>query len=275
MLSLRSNLSTTVRIIVGVSLTRKSLSAGLAPEAHEVVSALAPQRLAGGAWWDDCGLGPWPAALEAGILEPRRGYRFSPENLTLPVVLGETKAERVVDLGTGSGSLLVLASVWSEARLSVGVELQPDAVKRLERTLEGYSGFEGHVVEADLREPASMDVVRGLLGGDADLVVMNPPFFPSGWGRPSKNASKRLSTHAERGDVRDFLLAAKTLAPRGRILVVYDAGRMAEAVVAAEDVGLGLEGVWWVGDQRPEKDKAPFRVWLEFGGSGLRAVSIA
>jgi tRNA1Val (adenine37-N6)-methyltransferase len=211
-----------------------------------------------------------------GVLEARRGYRFSPENLTLPLVLGKTTARNIVDLGAGSGSLLVLAAVWTNARQAVGVEVQSEVAARLERTLEAYSTFESRVVEGDLRTGSCLDEVRNALGSEsADLVVLNPPFFPSGWGRPSSNTAKRLSTHAECGGVMDFLFAAKSLAPQGKILMVYDAGRMAEAVSAASEVGLGLEGVWWIGDQRPARERAPFRVWLQFGESGLRSTRIA
>ena len=243
-------------------------------QADEICSPLIPDVLAGGHWWRRARVGAWPAALRRGVIEPRRGYRFRPENMTLPMATGAWSAERVVDLGAGSGSLMVLAAIWTGATHAVGVELQPDAAARLTRTLSAYPEFEGRVVEGDLRRPECLDAVRGALGGDADLVVMNPPFFPRGWGRPSRNTSTRLSTHAEHGDVGDFLTAARLLAPQGRILAVYDAARMAEFVARAGACRLGLTGVWWIPDQRPGKEEQPFRLWLELGRGGARIAPI-
>lgn len=231
----------------------------------EVISPILP--LPGGPGW------PWPEGLAAGVLEPRKGYRFRPENQTFPVVLGRCREGRVrtlVDLGAGTGSLL-LAGLYSLAPArAVGLEIQPEMADRLTRTLAAHGRGEASVLCGDLREADVVGRCREWLGRGADLVVTNPPFFPEGWGQPSAQASTRRSTHALAGGVADFLGAARSLlAPEGRIYLLYDAGRMAEALAAASDLGLPLLGVSCINDTPVKQGAMPYRVWLRFGSGGL------
>jgi tRNA1(Val) A37 N6-methylase TrmN6 len=234
----------------------------------EVISPIVPERLAGGAWWS----GPWPARLRAGVLEPKDGYRFRPENVVLPTLLQGSRAARVVELGAGSGSLLLAAWEACEATRAAAVELQADGAERLGRTLQAHGLSERvAVVEGDLRDLACLARVEAHLGGLADLVVMNPPFFPVGWGQPSSAEATRRSTHAEFGDVTDFLKAAHALlAPEGCAWVVYDAARAAELLAAGGSAGLALSRWAWISDQRPDKAGQPFRVWAQWRRAGAQ-----
>jgi tRNA1Val (adenine37-N6)-methyltransferase len=200
----------------------------------------------------------------AGVLEPRRGYRFRPENAWLPVLLAGGGSTRVVDLGAGSGSLLLGAWYALGPERAVGVEIQAEAADRLGRTLAAH-GIRGGVAAGDLRDPAVLERTRDLLGGPADLVVTNPPFFPPGWGRPSARDEVHRATHALAGGVAEFLAAAKALlAPGGRVWIVYDAGRLAVLFAAAAAVHLTLGRL----ELLPDPRGAPYRAWIELGEGG-------
>lgn len=237
----------------------------------EVWTPLHPERI------DRGGLAPGVSSpcrpgVELGVLEPRRGYRFGPENLLLPWLLLGERAERIAELGAGNGSLMVLAWYALEARAAVGIERQPEVAERLGRTLRAHELAAAHALTGDLRDAACLDAAVERLGGAPDLVVANPPFFPAGWGQPSRNPQTRASTHAEHGDVGDFLRAAAALlAPAGRAWFVYDAARLAELLAAADAAGLGATRLAWCADARPGREHEPYRVWVELRpGAGLR-----
>lgn len=245
-----------------------SLSGGLAPTQVR-------ERLARACGPDEV-VSPYPArpgralpgSLEQGLLEPRKGYRFRPENLLLQDLLSPGPRS-VVDLGCGTGSLLLAALYLLAPERACGVEIQPEMVDRLRRTLDAHGLAPVPVVQGDLREGAVVDLLRQHLGGGADLVLANPPFFPVEWGRPSSRESTRRSTHAEAGGVREFLAAGRDLlSPEGRILLLFDAGRLMEALAVASDLGLGLHQVHWCDDGASGR---PFRTWLLLGPEGLLA----
>ncbi len=239
----------------------------------EVISELRPLLLHRAQWRPGQEQG-WDVRLMAGILEARKGYRFRPEDVALPWLLRDLKANTVVDLGAGSGSLLVGAICATGAARAVGVEIQPEAAERLERTLEALEMSPGaKVLCGDLRSPALTAQVMEHLQGQAQLVVCNPPFFPAQWGRPSAQESTRLSTHAEHGGVEVFVkTAAAMLAPEGSVWVVYDAGRMVEVMMAAQQAKLCVQHLYWLPDTRPGKEAQAFRVWVKLGhttGAGV------
>jgi len=75
--------------------------------------------------------------------------------------------------------------------------------------------------------------------GGFDLVVSNPPFYPPGWGRTSPAPRRAAVTHALHGDVADFArAAASALVPRGAVVFLYDASRLASLLLALADAGL-------------------------------------
>jgi tRNA1(Val) A37 N6-methylase TrmN6 len=226
----------------------------------EIIIPILPRRL-GVSFWPPAD--PWPPHLAAGVLERSDGYRHRPENVCLVSLLKDEAAQAVVELGAGSGSLLLAAIEATGAARAAAVERQPEVAARLGRT------FEAHRLELDLRvgDLRQPDTLAGLAG--ADLVVANPPFFPANWGRPSSDPEVHASTHALHGSVFDFLAAAAALlAPAGVAWFVYDATRTVELLAAAGDSGLEMSRLVWIPDARPSKDGAPTRVWVRFVRKG-------
>ncbi len=240
-----------------LALVRAQLGAQRRPD--EVISPLSPRLLLQGRWWPFS----WPEALEAGIIEARRGYRFRPENLALAHVLREQpRGGRVCELGYGTGSLLLMAIAFLDPQHWAGLEVQPAQADRARRTFQAHGHDARALLEGDLRDPHSLERLDACLAGPADLVVLNPPFFPATWGRPSAHPEVRHSTHAHHGDLGDFLTAAKRLlAPTGQIALVYDAQRLAQLLAAAGDLDLCPQRWWWI-PAKEEGPPEPFRIWV-------------
>lgn len=78
-------------------------------------------------------------------------------------------AGRALEMGTGSGVMLA-ALAASGARELVGVDIEPEAVRRAQKLLQSQSIRHGSVRCGDLWEPVADDVF--------DLVVFNPPQLP-------------------------------------------------------------------------------------------------
>ena len=83
--------------------------------------------------------------------------------------------QRVCDLGTGSGALLLLLARRADGLCLTGVELDPLSARTARENLEA-NRLPGESVTGDLRAAA-------LGAGSFDLVVANPPYFPVGGGK--------------------------------------------------------------------------------------------
>lgn len=185
------------------------------------------------------------------LVEPKRGYRFGPENLALYELLTERTSgastlrptpASIIDLGAGSGVLGFLAAAAHPTAALTLVERSPVLadVARENARRAAAAGLGGvsrvSVIEHDIRDWRP-DV-------PADLVVANPPYFAPGEGRESSHDTTREATHAYHGGVEEFAFAcARALAPRGSAYLVYPADRAPDALLALQRAGLAARDV--------------------------------
>jgi len=169
------------------------------------------------------------------LVEPKRGYRFAPENETL-VELALPPARAILDLGAGCGVLGLLAAYKQGAENTRVTFVERNReLAQICRINAAPLGACAEVIEADLRGgPEGVDA-RGY-----DLVVMNPPFFVPGHGRPSRHESVREATHAYHGDITDFVACgARALRDdAARLVALYPADQLIDALAAFAQEGL-------------------------------------
>lgn len=171
------------------------------------------------------------------ILQRRKGHRATSDDVLLAGVAAEVgpAAGRVLDLGTGKGTVaLLLARRLPRARI-VGVEAfaQSHALALRNAALNGLAGrFDPRL--GDLRDPS-------VLAREApfDLVTGAPPFMPPGTGVMPRDEQRAAGRFELRGGIEDYALtAARHLARDGAAVLLMD-GRSRQRTEAAL-VGAGL-----------------------------------
>lgn len=178
------------------------------------------------------------------VRQPRRGYRFSVDSVLLADFAAPFCGGSVLDLGTGSGIvLLLLARLCPGLSRGVGVELQPALLDFAQANIEA-NGLSGRLsaVLGDFREN-----VPGAPAGAFDLVVSNPPYRPVGQGRRNPDSQKEIARHEVACTMADlFRAAARFLAPKGRFAAVGLPRRLPEILALASASGLSLEAIRFV-----------------------------
>jgi tRNA1(Val) A37 N6-methylase TrmN6 len=166
----------------------------------------------------------------------------------------------------------------------VGADIQPDLVGAAienARTLGLSDRFQARIL--DLNRPDAVEIARRALpspggGGTAfDLIMANPPYRPHNEGRLPPSEPRRIALFADEGTLPAFLGTARAaLAPGGRLLLIYSAGRLANLLAALRKYGLSPRRVLPV-TARP--GMVPVRVLVSVrtarqGGLGDNAVSL-
>jgi tRNA1Val (adenine37-N6)-methyltransferase len=173
------------------------------------------------------------------IFQLKAGHRFSTDDV-LTAWYGTAwapSAARVLDLGSGIGSVGMIAAWRLPGATFVTVEAQDDSV-RLARKSAAYNGLEGRyeIRHADFRSP-------GALGGDErfDLVLGSPPYFPPGSGIEGDHPQKVACRFELRGDIRDYCAAASAhVAAGGLFACVFPEEQRARLESAAADAALTI-----------------------------------
>jgi len=173
------------------------------------------------------------------IIQKRRGHRAATDDTLLAwaAVRAQPEASRVLDLGSGKGTVALLLLQRMPACRVVGVEAEPvshDLALR-NRLLNGLTERWTPRL-GDLRDPA-------LLAGEApfDLVTGAPPFMPIGTGTLPRDPVRAAGRFELRGGVSDFVAtAAQHLSAAGVVVILMDELGRGRAEAAFEAVGLGL-----------------------------------
>jgi len=157
------------------------------------------------------------------------------DTLLLADFAGLSGVRRCADLGCGEGLLMLLLSARAPALRVEGVELCPETAERCRHNLiENGLSDRAEVITADLRRCGDFWPAGGF-----DLVISNPPYFPTGGGRPSPDAV-RSAAREEHGLTPAVLCAAAARLCRngGRFAVVYRPERLSELLCAMSRAGL-------------------------------------
>jgi tRNA1Val (adenine37-N6)-methyltransferase len=173
------------------------------------------------------------------LFQLRDGHRFSTDDV-LTAWYGTTwvpSASRVLDLGSGIGSVGMIAAWRLQAARFVAIEAQQESVV-LSRKSAAYNGLESRyeVRHADFR---SADALRP--GERFDLVLATPPYFSPGTALEADHPQKVACRFELRGDVRDYARAAAgCLSPGGLFACAFPESQRARVESAAHDAALAI-----------------------------------
>ena len=158
------------------------------------------------------------------IIQPKRGYRFNSDSVILANLAEVNEGEKVYDLGCGSGVIALLVAAKKGAKV-VGVELQDALASMAERSVKANS-YEDKVivVKGDIRQTESL-----FPAGDADAVLINPPYFKVGCGEASPDEMKAVARHEIALTLPEELAAVRHLLKEdGRAYFLFPASREKE-----------------------------------------------
>ena len=170
------------------------------------------------------------------IFQLKLGHRFSTDDV-LTAWYGTSwasSAGRVLDLGSGIGSVGMIAAWRLRGARFVTVEAQAESV-RLAHKSAAYNGL---VDRFDVRLGDFRDEGVLAAGELFDLVLGSPPYFPPGSGLPADHPQKTACRFEMRGDIHDYArVAAAHLSSGGLFACVFpeaDRHRVDAAASAAE-----------------------------------------
>lgn len=162
------------------------------------------------------------------IFQAERGHRYSTDDLLAAWwgVLAAPRVERILDLGSGIGSVAMAAAWKLPLARVVALEAQPFSIALARKSVQ-YNGLSERfrLVEGDLRDP-------GALAGEPpfDLVLGAPPYFEPGTATEARHPQAVPARINVRGAIGGYAAAARrNLAPGGLFAFVWPTARRAEA----------------------------------------------
>jgi tRNA1Val (adenine37-N6)-methyltransferase len=162
------------------------------------------------------------------VFQKKRGYRFSLDSLLIAHYFFLKQSKNVLDLGCGSGIiLLILAKRFPHINFT-GLDIQEELVE-LARKNVNFNKLEQRikVVEGDARKIKNVFPANSF-----DAVIFNPPYRKLNSGRINPQMEKAIARHEIKGSLKDFIKAAKYLLKQeGKVFTIYPAKRLVELIM--------------------------------------------
>jgi tRNA1(Val) A37 N6-methylase TrmN6 len=166
------------------------------------------------------------------LRQPRCGHRVGHDAILLAAATRAQPGDQAVDLGAGVGAA-GLALARRIERLTVAlVEIDPTLTTLAAENI-GRNGLADHVraVCLDVGASATAFANVGLVAGEADCVLMNPPF--NALQNPSPNVDRRMAHAASQGALEQWVrTAARLLRPSGTLTLIWRADGLADVLAA-------------------------------------------
>ena len=162
-------------------------------------------------------------------------FQLGTDSVLLSSFVDKSNMKKAIDLGCGSGIISILLAWNHQDTLITGVELQPNAATLALKNVS-LNGLEDriNIIEGDLRLYKDF-----LKAGDYDLVLSNPPYFPTGSGKPSNNAFHATARDERTCTLNDLCAAAAYLTRwGGRFALVHRPERLADVICTLSANGL-------------------------------------
>lgn len=201
-----------------------------------------------------------------------RRYGFTTDTILLAKYSMPRHGERCAELGTGCGMVPLLWCNRGCPGEVYALEVQPEACRQAQRSVQLNAFTHLHVLEYDLRNIAVQKASDLPLPLQLNMVACNPPYQPVGDGVPSPQGS-RAAAHHEIGCTLTEVAAAAARLLRwgGSFFCCLRPQRMAEAFQTFSAAGLEPKRMRMV---QHRLQKAPFLFLLEARRGGRPGLTV-
>ena len=169
------------------------------------------------------------------VFQKKKGYRFSLDSILLTHFVSLKPRTCAIDLGCGSGILLLIMAKRFPYVNYTGLEIQENLATLAQKNTQ-LNSLDNRVKILLGDAQKTKDIVSA---HSFDTVIFNPPYRKLKSGRINPELEKAIARHEIKGSLKIFLQAAQyLLKPGGRVFTIYPAKRLVELVYLFRQSGI-------------------------------------
>lgn len=201
------------------------------------------------------------------IIQSPSLYRFTSDAVILANFVKAKPTDKLLDLGTGSGIIAILATYKNQLKNTVGIELQTELADMANRSVL-LNKLENNIkiINADMKKLKQFDLP------EFDIVVCNPPYKKIGTSKLNKSETDKIARHETTITLKEICqTASKSLKFGGKFYVCLDADRTAELLYLLKSENLEPKKMFFT--QSSEKSVAKI-VFVQAIKGGKESVKV-
>ena len=177
------------------------------------------------------------------LIQSVQMFRFNSDTVLLGEFIEVKKNERVLDIGTNNGALLLYASRFLPKEL-VGIDIHSEAIELAKQ----------NALENEVAAKLYVSSLQSFDDKPFEVIVCNPPYFNQTNSQlKNDNEYLRAARHEEYLLLEELFVHVKRLLKKdGRFYLVYPSERLHEVMVRAYEAKLALNELKLVFDENRE-----------------------
>ena len=174
-------------------------------------------------------------------------YHFNTDTCLLGEFIKINKGDKVLDVGTNNGALLVF--IINKGGIACGIEINKQALEIAKLTLK-ENNFEATLINQDFK--------TYLANEKYDVIVSNPPYFSSKEEKQkNQNEHLKIARHEEMLDLKSLCASiANNLKEDGKVYLVHRPNRLDDIEKSLNEVNLYINEYQLVYDYRKKEAKS-------------------
>lgn len=191
-------------------------------------------------------------------------FRVNGDTAQLARFMRVEKGERILDVGTNNGALLLYANQFKPSYLC-GVDIQEEACE-----VAMYNMKKSHILNAEI---VHCDFTQ-FKQNDFDVIVCNPPYFEQGCHREPQPSMRGIARHEYYLQMEPLLKnIAYCLKEGGRFYLVHRASRLADLIELGRKYRLEAKCIQFVYDKQKEEAKSVLIEMIKGAGNKCKVLS--
>lgn len=161
------------------------------------------------------------------IIQKKNSFKFGIDAVLVANFAKAKKGDVIVDFGSGTGVIPLIASAKTKAERVVAFEIQKDMVEMSRRSVEmNKLGSRIEILHEDIK---NAPLILGK--ASVDVVISNPPYFKRSGAIVNPNDYKAISRHEVLVDLETICSSAsQILKPGGSLYMIHRPDRLADIV---------------------------------------------
>lgn len=202
------------------------------------------------------------------IIQNKNLYRLTSDAVIVANFIKAKTTDKLLDLGTGSGIIALLATYKNKLNNTVGVEIQNQLAEMANRTIK-LNNLEGRItiVNQDMKDFAKENKEV------FDIVVSNPPYKKQGTSKLSVSESDKIARHETTITLNEICqIASKKLKFGGKFYICLDADRTAELIFDLKQAKLEPKRMFFTQSSESSQAKIVFVEAKKNGQEGIKVL---
>lgn len=202
------------------------------------------------------------------IIQDDKYFCYGIDAILLSSFASARRKDRVLDLGTGNGIIMLRLSALYQPKEVIGIEIQEELAQLAKRNI-----YLNKLEDRARVENINLKDLKNLFPSQSiDKIVTNPPYMKENSALKNPNKHLSIARHEIHCNLEDiFQVASYVLKDKGKLYMIHKSFRLVELLTLARKYKLEAKRLQFV--QPTEKQDANL-VLLEFSKNGSQEIQV-